>query len=877
MNQPLNFPLIARLAWRDSRRNRGRLLLFISSIIVGIAALVAINSFSENLQKDINGQARELLGADLAVNGLTPPTPSVKRALDSIQGEQTRMVSFLSMAFFPKSEGTRPVNVKAIGGKYPFYGKLETEPTAAASMFQNGRKALVDNTLRIQFDLKIGDSVRIGERAYEIVGHIISAPGRAGIGASIAPSVFLPLNELDSVNLLQRGSRIEYSFLYQLTNKTNTESLVKQLKPTLETEKYTLETVSDRKKSTGNSFGQLADFLNLVGFIALLLGCIGVASAVNIYIKDKLPTVAILRTLGASGRQAFWVYLIQIAAMGFGGAVIGALLGTLIQGLLPTILKDFLPVENVSNDPSLTAILQGIITGFAVAVLFALLPLLTIRKTSPLRVLRSGFEEAESGRDPLRYLIFALIGVFIFGFTYSQTKSVQNSTLFIGGVSVSLALLAGVAWLFMRVLRASLRGTRQLRGSSFAVRQSVANLYRPQNQTLTLVVSIGLGTMLIATLFLIQNLLLKQISFAGSGNQPNMILFDIQPQQRDSVAKIVALQGMPLIQQVPIVTIRLEEMDGISRTQFLKDSTTDMPKWVYEREYRVTYRDTLIDSEKIIEGELPKSANFSPTNKQQPPKTMPLVKDSIIPALRLSDGSIGVTIASTIAKNMKAKIGTKLLWNVQGALVQTTVTGIREVDFGRVQTNFLVLFPSGILERAPQFHVVISRVSSAEQSAKFQATLVKTFPNITVIDLTQILKTVDEVLTKVSFVIRFMALFSILTGLLVLISSVYLSKFQRIRESVLLRTIGANRRTILTINGLEYFWLGLLATFTGVSLSLIAAWSLARFVFKVPFNIDWLTLLSTPLSITALVVVIGLVNSRKVVSESPLEVLRQEV
>jgi putative ABC transport system permease protein len=849
MKQPLNFPLILRLAWRDSRRNRGRLLLFISSIIVGIAALVAINSFSENLQKDINGQARELLGADLAVNGLTPPTPSVKRAMGSISGEQTRLVSFLSMAFFPKSEGTRPVNVKAVSGKYPFYGKLETEPVIAATTFQNGRKALVDNTLRIQFGLEIGDSVRIGERGYEIVGHIISAPGRAGIGASIAPAVFLSLNELDSVNLLQRGSRVEYSFLYKLTDKTNTDALVKQLKPTLDVEKYTLETVGDRKKSTGNSFSQLADFLNLVGFIALLLGCIGVASAVNIYVKDKLPTVAILRTLGASGRQAFWVYLIQIATMGFGGAIIGALLGTGIQKLLPMVLKDFLPVENVSSDPSVTAIIQGVVTGFAVAVLFALLPLLTIRKTSPLRVLRSGFEEAESGRDPLRYFIFGLISLFILGFTYSQTKSVQNSLIFIAGVAAALALLAGVAWLFMRVLRSKI-----LRGSSFSIRQSVANLYRPQNQTMTLVVSIGLGTMLIATLFLIQNLLLKQISFAGSGNQPNMILFDIQPQQRDSVAQLVASQKMPLLQQVPIVTIRMEEMDGVSRAKFLKDTTSDIPKWVYEREYRVTYRDTLIDSEKMIEGELPKSG-----------------------AQRLADGSIGVTIASSIAKNMKAKIGTKLLWNVQGALVQTTVTGIREVDFGRVQTNFLVLFPSGILEKAPQFHVVISRVTSAEQSAKFQAKLIKTFPNVTVIDLTQILKTVDEVLTKVSFVIRFMALFSILTGLLVLISSVYLSKFQRIRESVLLRTIGASRRVILTINGLEYLWLGLLATFTGVTLSLIAAWSLSRFVFKVPFNIDWFTLLSTPLSITALVVIIGLLNSRQVVSESPLEVLRQEV
>ena len=194
-----------------------------------------------------------------------------------------------------------------------------------------------------------------------------------------------------------------------------------------------------------------------------------------------------------------------------------------------------------------------------------------------------------------------------------------------------------------------------------------------------------------------------------------------------------------------------------------------------------------------------------------------------------------------------------------------------------MQTNFLILFPTGILEQAPQFDVVITRVESAEQSAKFQQQLVKNYPNVSVVDLTQILKTVDEVLSKISFVIRFMALFSILTGLMVLISSVYLSKYQRVRESVLLRTIGASRRTILTINGLEYLWLGSLATLTGIGLSLIAGYGLAQFVFKIPFKIDWLPLLATPLSITALVVIIGLVSTRKVVSESPLEVLRAEV
>ena len=838
---------ILNLAWRDSRRNRARLLLFVSSIILGIAALVAINSFSENLQKDINKQAKELLGADLVIDGLQPPTPSVKSILDSLGGQRSEVVNFLSMAYFPKADGTRPVQVKAQRGIYPFYGHLITEPENAYQNFLNGHKILIDRALRLQFDLNIGDTVRIGEVAYEIVGQVNSAPGRVGLTASIAPSVYLPLDAVDSAALLVRGSRVQYQYFFKFDNKSNLEKTAQNLKTRLESEKYTLETVSDRKRNTGSSFNQLADFLNLVGFIALLLGCIGVASAVNIYVKDKLATVAILRTLGASGRQAFLVYLVQIAAMGLGGAVIGATLGSLIQRFLPIVLKDFLPIENVSNDPSVSAIFSGIITGVGVAILFALIPLLAIRKTSPLRTLRSGFDETESQRDPLRYLVFALIAVFIFGFTYTQTGRVQSSVIFIGGVGLALGLLTLTAWGLMFLVKKFFP-----KSWSFPVRQSIANMYRPQNQTLTLMVSIGLGTMLISTLFLVQQLLLKQVSFAGSGKQPNMILFDIQTTQRDSVTKLVSDSKMPLIQRVPIVTIRLEELNGIARMQYLKDTTSDIPKFVYNREWRVTFRDSLIESETMISGKLP-------------------------PAGRLPDGTVGITVAESVAGDMKATVGTKMTFNVQGALINTTVTGIRRVDFARVQTNFLILFPSGILENAPQFHVIVTRVNSAEQSAKFQRDLVKTFANVSVVDLTQILKTLDEVVTKISFVIRFMALFSILTGLMVLISSVYLSKYQRIRESVLLRTIGANRRNILTINGLEYLWLGGLATLTGVGLSLLAAFGLTHFVFKIPFAIDWLPLLLTPLSITALVVIIGMFNSRKVVNESPLEVLRQEV
>ncbi|MCY7330584.1 MAG: FtsX-like permease family protein, partial [Saprospiraceae bacterium] len=371
------------------------------------------------------------------------------------------------------------------------------------------------------------------------------------------------------------------------------------------------------------------------------------------------------------------------------------------------------------------------------------------------------------------------------------------------------------------------------------------------------------------TLFLVQNLILKQVEFSGSGNQPNMILFDIQTADKDSVATLARDKGLTILQQVPVITTRIETINGQTkplderdpqdREQDRREAPPDdadtskaMPGWVWDREYRVTFRDTLIESEKIIEGTW--AGNY--TTPGQPVK------------ISISDG---------LQKAMKAKIGTKIVFNVQGAALECEVGSVREVDFGRLQTNFLVLFPRGVLERAPQFHVIVAKVGSVEQSASFQSELVRRYPGVSAIDLTQILKSVDEVLRKVSFVIRFMAMFSILTGLLVLISSIYQGKFARIRESVLLRTLGASRRQILWINAIEYFFLGALSCLAGVGLSVIGAWALARFAFHIPFSTQWWPLVWTFVIITGITVLIGLLNSRDVVRKPPLEVLRAEV
>ena len=874
------------MAWRDSRRNRGRLLLFISSIVIGIAALVAINSFSHNLEKDIGREAKSLLGADFVVEGNQPAADSILAIFDTLAVEQrSYTLNLLSMVYFPKNKGTRLAQIRAQQGAFPFYGKFGTEPPQAAGLFKSvasqsaidssgkDRIALVEKTLMLQFGLQPGDTVRVGKLPFVIAGQLNAASGRAGVAGSMVPVVYIPGKYLPETGLVQMGSLIWYQYFFKASEETDVEALVEaSLKPGLKNTPLRVETVSDRQEGVSRAFSNMQAFLNLVGFIALLLGCIGVASSVHIYIKDKISSIAVLRCLGVKGGQAFRIYLLQVVALGLAGGLLGALLGSLLQISLPKVMADFLPLAGVSTDVSWAAIGSGVLTGLGITVLFALLPLLNIRRISPLRTLRASYEADTAGRDPLRWVVYLLIFGFVTGFTWLQTQR-WEALFFPLAVGLAFLVLAGVAQLLVWAVRKWFPVAW-----SYVARQSIANLYRPNNQTLILIVTIGLGTALISTLFLVKDLLLQQVAYAGTGNVPNMIVFDIQPAQKDDIVKLTEAQGLPVKQVVPIVTMRVESVNGITKATNLPDTLAtaeanideeenrrfdeedDAPpfregrkvrNWIFDREFRCTYRDTLIDTEEIVEGEWKGEVG--------------------------EDGVVYISVADNVARAMNATIGSKVTFNVQGALVETVVGSIRKVDFRRVQTNFLILFPKGVLEQAPQFYVVVSRVDSEAQSARFQQLLVKNFPNVSVIDLTQILRSVETVLNKVSFVIRFMALFSILTGLVVLISSVVLSKFQRVKESVLLRTLGARRSQILWINALEYFLLGTLATFTGVGLSLAGSWAFAKWMLDLPFTPNLWPALAVFVLITLLTVLIGMLNSREVVNKPPLEVLRQEV
>lgn len=836
------FNWLLKMAWRDGKASATKLSLFIASIVLGIAAVVSIQSFGENLRDNIALQSKSLMGADYIIGSDKPMNDRVTAIIDSLGGADSREISFSSMALFPKNGKTKLMDIRGISGGFPFYGKIETE-TNSDHDFEGKNAALVDATTMLQLGISEGDSIKFGEVTLPVMSRLKSIPGSSSLFSSIAPPVIVPLSAVEESGLIQTGSRIDYKYYFKSTKNEDMDQLDKKLDPILDAEDADLDTHKSTSERLGRRYENFGRFLNLVAFVALLLGCIGIASSIHIYIKGKLRSVAVLKCLGASRKQTFLIYLIQIAIIGFLGGIAGTGLGLILQQTFPLILADLLPIEVQITFVS-GAIVMGIILGLVMSILFALYSLIGTFYVSPLQTLR--VQENESGTSrKAGFIVLLLIFLFIFGFSYWLLQDWQHSLSFVGGVIITFGILAGASRLFIFLIKRFFP-----KNAGFIARQSLLNLFRPNNQTLILVLAIGLGTFLMSTLYFTRDMLLAEASLDQQANSPNLILLDVQTEQAKDVAQTVKNQNLPVLENIPIVTMRVAELKGRSSQELKNDSTSTINGWILNHEFRTTYRDSLISSEELISGEWIPNYNGS----------------EIVP----------ISVSEDFSKDAEVTTGDTINFNVQGVIMQTEVASIRKVDWSRMQLNFSIVFPQGILEDAPQFRILTTKANAEGDSAELQQKLVSRFPNISVIDLRQVLSVLEDILGKIGWLINFMAFFSIITGVIVLIGAVRTSKYQRIKESVLLRTLGAKGKQIYKIVALEYLYLGLLGSLTGILLSLLSTSLLAWFLFEsifVPSLIPFLIILP---AISILVLLIGLSNSVAVVKSPPLQILRKQ-
>ncbi|HUF10611.1 MAG TPA: FtsX-like permease family protein [Rhodothermales bacterium] len=834
---------ILRMAWRDGRSSTRHLALFLASMVVGVAALVAIESFRANLKNAVESQARSLLGADLQISQNSPFDERVESLIDSVGGEQAREIRFTSMAYFPGTHDTRITQVRAQEGAFPFYGSLETNPPEAGRRFRESRSALLDERLMLQFGMAPGDSVWVGTRSYVIGGALLRIPGESAMDALFGPRVYIPIADIDST-LLDAGSRVRFYTRFRLTDQAAVDAAADRFKA-LETEGgINVSTVEDASDNWSDALGNLYGFLSLLGFMALLLGGIGVAGAVHAYTKEKVALVATLRCLGARTVEAFLIYLTQAAAVGLVAAVLGATGGMLVQVLLPDVLADFLPVD-VVVEAQWIAVAIGTVIGLFASIVFATIPLLAIRRVPALAALRAAFERPEPWfKDGMRWFVLLVVFGAVTGYAIWTTGRWTIGLWFAAGVLAVFLCLAGIARLVMWASR------RYFPSSwPYVWRQGLANLYRPNNHTTVLVLALGLGTTLILTVYLLQFTLLGSVQGLDARGGANTILFDIQGDQIAGVEQTVRDLGLPVEEVTPVVTMRLKEVKGRTIDEIRDDSTMGH-KWPFVREYRSTYRDTLTASETVVSGAWHGSG---------------------------SGGRNYVSLEEEIAEGLGVEVGDDLVIDVQGVALPVTVGSVRSVEWRQMSSNFFMVFEPGLLSQAPRFYILATRVANEQEAADLQRAVVQAFPNVSLIDLDLILRTAGAILDRIAFVIRFMALFCIATGLLVLIASVSVSRLQRLRESVLLRTLGASAKQIGAILNIEQALLGMMAAITGTLLSFAVSWAIARFMFEIEWIPSWGAIPVAIVSVTTLTILFGTLGRGATVRRPPLEVLRNEL
>lgn len=839
---------VARMAARELRAAPRRLFLLMGTVAVGVAALVAINSFTDNLRDSVRQQARALLGADLSLVSRQPFSRRVEALLDTLSrgSQQARVISFAGMAYVPRTAGTRLVQVAAVEGPYPFYGEIKTQPLKAWTDLQSGRNVVVDPSLLTALNARIGDTVALGEGRFVISGTIQSAPSEVGFRFAFGPRVYIPAAYLKETGLLGFGARVQYESFLKLSSGNSAQQLADRYRAPLQPERVRLRTVADDQRNLNDVLSRLTGYLGLVALMALLLGGVGVASAVVVFVRQRSESIAVLRCLGATGGRIFAIYLAEAGMMGLAGSIAGALLGLALQRFLPGLLAGLIPVD-VLPTISWSAVGLGIGMGLWVALTFTLLPLLTVRRISPLSALRRPYEPDRPPRDVWWALAAVALAGSVVLLAVRQVGSWRQGAVFAGGIAVALLLLWVASWVLIQLVR------RWLPASwPYVWRQGLANLHRPANQTVTLVLAIGFGAFLLGTLFLVQHNLLHQLRTTGGPARPNLVLFDIQPDQLAAVEREVRDAGLSLTSPTPIVPMRIRSVKGRPVTQLLaRDSgSEDGPAnaWVFRREYRSTYRDSVVATERVVAGKF-STQGSSPA---------------------------GISVEQDVAKELGVGVGDEIVWDVQGITLPSRVTSIREVDWAKFEPNFFVVFAPGALEKAPQSLVLLTRIGSPAERGRFQRRLAERFSNVSTLDLSQLQEALERLVDRVALAIRFMALFSLGVGALVLVGALATSRFQRIREGALLRTLGATQSQVFRVVLAEYLSLGLLASAVALALAAAAGWALARFMFEGKFSLPVLPMTALTLSIVTLTVVVGLANSRDVVRRTPLEVLRDE-
>lgn len=840
-----------KMAWREARAAAPKFAFVLFGVAAGVGALTGVRGFSAAFHEALRREARTLMAADLLIRQFAAPTAAQEREIEAWTRRGARLSRITeTVSMLSAGDDSPPVlvSVKAVEpSTYPWYGKVTLEPAQPLAGALRDDAMAVSDDLLLRLNLQVGSSVKLGEARFRVCGVVRLEPDRMTGSLNIGPRILISRQGLERTGLMTFGSRASHRLLWKLPaqgvdvapmraslKKAFPESLITDYR---ETHPFITRAL---KRST--------TFLSLVSMIALIVGALGVATAIHSHIQQRLDTIAILKCLGARSAQVIRIYTLQTLLVGLAGGCAGVLVGAAVQRLFPLLLRRYFQFESIPWSPSFA--LEGMAAGILVALLFTLPPLMAIRGVKPALIFR---REMAGTRPPWRARLRGQLpalgaGVVILaglgGVAAWLAESFKMGAWFVGGLGGALLLLAGVAWLLLRGLKALVR--RSPWRLPVALRHGMANLYRPGNHAASVLVSLGIGVMFTLTIYLVQGSLLKEVVGAAPKGAPNVFLINITPKDTEAVRAFLETQKQAQAppRLVPVVPARLLSVDGTPVDR--------IPQPEGQHRHRnftrqVTWAESRPEDVRVQQGAW----------------------------WRAGDPARLVSVSEEAGKALKAGPGSVLKWISAGREYEVTVAAVHRNESVRQGSSDEFLFNQAALAGLPAQWYGTLRLPPAGVAA-FQRDSYRKFPTVTVINAADVVSIVQEVVDQVALVIRFISAFAILAGAIILASTVAGTRLRRTRESAVLKTVGARRGTLVSIFSVEFAILGAVAGLMGGALATAFARILLTRLLDAKFDPELLPNLATVLLTTALAVAAGWLASVKILSRRPLEVLRDE-